>query len=398
MVITIGTMGATSAILYFASGSATTSSTSISSSSTTSSILTSSLTSSSSSGIPTPVAPYSSTYQSCISSVGYVYCVEGNQTYFAPLTDTGIGNWHVTTSYPLYAGSCVGYSGYIYCVDGEYGGNASDSVYFAKLSETGIGDWSQTTNYPFAEAYAPTCFTSTGSIYCIGGNTTTPGTGGSNLVYQATVSSSGVGPWQQDGVYGYSGTTPVAVLNGAGPYVNLGSGPSCVVASGDAYCVGGADCYETISGPGCVADRFAFYASVNDGIQAPPGRSASPSPWANTTEYPDQPTLDNDYQDVNDLSCVASSGYIYCVGGGSSDESSNSTFFASVSDTGIGSWNATTIYPVDVTSASCVTSDGYIYCINGIAVQPTTGEAIPASYYAPLSSAGIGDWLPTSDF
>ena len=357
---------------------------------------------SSASPLPPPVAPESSTYQSCVTDSGTVYCVEGNQTYFAQLSgSSGMGGWQATTSYPLDAGTCVAGSGYIYCVDGDDQGAASSSVYYAQLSSSGIGSWKETTSYPFPLDYGPSCVTSGGGIYCLGGNSTVPGTGGSDLVYYAPISSAGVGQWRQVGIYGYSGGVPVAVLNGPGPYVGLGSGPACVTSSGDAYCVGGALCYETIAGPGCVADRYSFYTVLGSGrgIQLPPGASAdSPSAWANATIYPDLASLDSSYQDVDNLSCVSASGYIYCVGGGPEGGGVNATYFAPLSGSGIGSWTATTDYPVGIASASCVTDSGYIYCINGVATLGPAGTAVPTSYYAPLSGSGIGPWLPTSDF
>jgi hypothetical protein len=387
MMIVITTTVATSAIINVSSGPAASSSSS------------SSVASSSSSVIPLPTAPESSTYQSCISDSNIVYCVEGNQTYYAPLSSSGIGNWRVTTSYPFESGTCVASGGYIYCIAGEEGGAPSDSVYFAQLSSSGIGRWTQTTSYPFALDYGPSCIASAGYVYCLGGNSTIAGTGGSDLVYYAPISSSGVGSWQQVGTYGYTQGVQVAVLNGPGPYVDLGSGPACVTSSGDAYCVGGAFCYATIAGPGCVADRFSYYAVLSSGIHAPPGQSpVAKSAWANTTSYPDQTSLDFAYQDVNSLSCVADSGYIYCVGGGPAGGGVNATYFAPLSSSGIGSWTATTDYPVGVASASCVTYSGYIYCINGIAALGPAGVEVPTTYYAPLSSSGIGAWLPTNDF
>jgi hypothetical protein len=389
------TLVSTSAIVHGIGGSSATATSSSSATTSTPS------TSSTASSLPPPTAPASSTYQSCVTDSSTVYCVEGNQTYFAQLSGPGIGGWQATTSYPFDAGTCVASGGYIYCVDGDDQGAASSSVYYAQLSGSGIGGWSQTTSYPFALDYGPSCVASGGDIYCLGGNSTVPGTGGSDLVYYAPVSGSGVGPWQEAGSYGYSGGVPVAVLNGPGPYVGLGSGPACVTSSGDAYCVGGAVCYETIAGPGCVADRHSFYTVLvsGGGVQLPPGQSSdSPSAWANATSYPDLTSLDSGYQDVNNLSCVADSGYIYCVGGGPEGGGVNATYFAPLSSSGIGSWTASTDYPVGIASASCVTYSGYIYCINGISALVPAGTAVPTSYCAPLSSSGIGAWLPTDDF
>lgn len=83
-------------------------------------------------------------------------------------------------------------------------------------------------------------------------------------------------------------------------------------------------------------------------------------------------------------SCVAPSGYIYCVGGEESDGSySNSVYYATASSTGVGSWKQAGIYP-DSVASTCVTSSGYLYCIGG-ADNSVNAEA-PNVYYTPLSS------------
>ncbi|MEM3661858.1 MAG: hypothetical protein QXG73_03450, partial [Candidatus Micrarchaeaceae archaeon] len=86
-------------------------------------------------------------------------------------------------------------------------------------------------------------------------------------------------------------------------------------------------------------------------------------------------------------------GYIYCVG---SSEVSPYTqvYYAPVSSTGIGTWTATTSYPVVMVDAGCSINNGYIYCVG-------TGEGGYAGtqvYYAPVSSTGIGTWTATTSY
>jgi hypothetical protein len=172
-----------------------------------------------------------------------------------------------------------------------------------------------------------------------------------------------------------------------------------VTSSGDAYCVGGAFCYPTIGGPGCVGDRFSFYTSIISAVLVPSVyTSPSTTAWTNTTLYPDLSSMDSGYQDVNNPSCVANSGYIYCVGGGALGNGVNATYFAQLTPSGIGNWTGTSVYPALVASASCVTYSSYIYCINGFPSNPNGDNPVSTSFYAPLSSSGIGRWLPANQF
>jgi hypothetical protein len=56
-------------------------------------------------------------------------------------------------------------------------------------------------------------------------------------------------------------------------------------------------------------------------------------------------------------------------------------------------WGATTSYPVNVTGQSCVTYSGYIYCVGGYIGQNPSDPV----YYAPISSAGVGTWVRSSN-
>jgi hypothetical protein len=141
-----------------------------------------------------------------------------------------------------------------------------------------------------------------------------------------------------------------------------------------------------------------------DGTQGPRPTGAvyyaplSPSggevgPWIGTSSYP-SPAIG--------LSCAASAGFIYCVGGANTVGTleSNASYYAPISSSGVGQWAATTSYPSTVDDESCVISGGFIYCVAGYtALGP---QAINATYYAPVSSAGIGAWMggtayPTAD-
>ena len=183
------------------------------------------------------VYPQNINGQSCVVYSNYVYCVGGTyndggddvaSSYYAPLSGNGtIGSWNSTTPYPIAIDTqyCVASSGYIYCVGGNNetdGTNAdatpSDSVWYATLSSSGIGTWSHSSAYP--NLFFPSCFASSGYIYCLGG--TDVNNNVVNTVYYAALSSTGVGAW--------TGTTA---------YPNKLDGQSCVISSGYIYCVGG---------------------------------------------------------------------------------------------------------------------------------------------------------------
>ena len=122
------------------------------------------------------------------------------------------------------------------------------------------------------------------------------------------------------------------------------------------YCVGGA--------PSPYTD--AYYAAVSSG-----GVGA----WTATTSYP-VAFYGND--------CLASNGYIYCVGGGAA----NYVYYAPISSSGIGAWAGTSNYPIiGMANNGCSLYGGYLYCVGANGASPYTQV-----YYAPVSSSGVGSW------
>jgi hypothetical protein len=163
---------------------------------------------------------------SCAASGTGIYCIggitssqnESSSVYFAPFSSSGVGQWTSATSYPVGVRqqSCVTSDSDLYCI----GGYADTAVYYAPLTSSGLGQWTGTTKYPFTVGVdQASCATLSGEIYCVGGYT---GPTISSDVYQATLSSSGVGQW-----------------NVATNYPSGVWSESCV-ASGGIYCVGGA--------------------------------------------------------------------------------------------------------------------------------------------------------------
>jgi hypothetical protein len=185
---------------------------------------------------PTTPYPIPVDSQSCVTSSGYIYCVGGwdeaagtnasralsNYVYYAPLSPSGIGDWTQTASYPsnTYFPSCYATDGYIYCIGGvDSNENYQSLDYYASLSATGVGSWIQTMAYPF-QGLGQGCATSSGYIYCVGGDQSS---GFTNAVYYATVSSGGIGAWVKAPNY------PDSVWT------------NCAILSSNMYCVGGLD-------------------------------------------------------------------------------------------------------------------------------------------------------------
>jgi hypothetical protein len=191
--------------------------------------------------------------QSCVSSSGYIYCVAGenetdgtsatlaltNSDWYAQLTPSGIGTWKQTTSYPPGAAfpACAASATDIYCVGGfDANGNGLNNVYYAPLSSSGVGQWTSTTPYPIKLA-VQYCAIGSDSMICVGG-VPNFNDSASAAVYSASISGSGVGPWQQDANY------PIGIET------------ICTLASGNLYCTGG------FSSNSDIWSDFTFYASV----------------------------------------------------------------------------------------------------------------------------------------
>jgi len=178
--------------------------------------------------------------QSCVTSSGYIYCIAGNNetggeyeevvptssVWYAPISDSGIGTWSRTTSYPAddYFPDCFAAGGYVYCIGGaDSNGNSLTTSYYAPLTASGVGSWTSTASYPVA-ASGQACAISSGEIYCIGGETAGGNTPSfTNGVYYAPISSGGIGTWKQSPNYPDSALT------------------DCAITTGYLYCVGGLD-------------------------------------------------------------------------------------------------------------------------------------------------------------
>src|SRR5437016_5610813 len=224
-------------------------------------------------------------FPSCVMSSGFVYCIAGdnsssltNAVYFAPLLPAGgAGSWSSSTSYPLrlQSQSCVTSSGYVYCIGGDtHGGlaNSTSAVYFAPLSSNGVGSWSPSTRYPTNIA-GQSCVVDSGFVYCIAGENTTALPGGgvqgtiNSAVYFAPLSSSGVGSWSPTTSY------PTVIYT-----------QSCALDSGFVYCIGGNNGSGVPSG---TSSNGVFFASTSPNTTS---TSISCSPSSVAVNQPTQCT------------------------------------------------------------------------------------------------------------
>jgi hypothetical protein len=230
----------------------------------------------------------------------------------------------------------------------------SSGVSSSTSGSPALNPWTPGADYPTNATGS--CVTSGGYVYCVGG--------GTDAAYYAAISSSGVETWTATTSY------PTDI-----------TGQSCVASSAYIYCVSGIDGTQ-----GPRPTSAVYYAPLSN--------SGGIGEWTKTTDYP---------AGVIALSCAESGGYVYCVGGAATVGAleSNATYFAPLSSTGLGTWEATTSYPSTIDDESCAASGGFIYCIAGYtALGP---RAVNTTYYAPVSSSGIGAWtagtsFPTSDY
>jgi hypothetical protein len=273
----------------------------------------------------------------------------GGATMTGSSPDGALGPWALTADYPLAANNCAGTSpnlycaqqtcvtssGYVYCIGGQ-----STSTYYSQLSSAGLGPWSRATDYPMP-VDEESCVVNSNYIYCVGGRV--GGADGGTLkftsdVYFAPLLSPGIGTW--------TASTPFPHFVGA----------QCMADSGYIYC-------DSPSG--------AYYAPISaSGVGA----------WVPTTAPP-----------TATAGCSAIGGYAYCFGGGNCPPSGPSSdcyspsYFAPLTSSGIGPWQTTTELPTAV-FAKYVTAGSHIYYLS-----------IPA-FVASVSADGIGPWQTTTNY
>jgi hypothetical protein len=293
-----------------------------------------------------------------------------------------LGQWTSTTSYPadISSQSCVAPGSYIYCVgdQSEAGAPGSTVTDYAPISSAGgLGSWTSTST-PLSSSQlplsSPQCVSWEGYIYCLSG---------SSAIF-APLSSSGVGAWTST-----TSLPTVTVTTPQGNFTGTTQVDSCVVYGGYIYCT---TAVSSFAGNRPAAPVYSASLS-SSGIGA----------WTATTSYP---------LAVQYLSCAASDGYIYCVGGQLIQFDGEtvipniaSVYFAQVLPSGaLGAWTSTTSYPTIISNQSCaIAGGGVLYCVDGLA---STGSATPGNgdknsvYFAQLGAQGglSSGWVASTDY
>jgi hypothetical protein len=304
---------------------------------------------------PTNCYPTVIDSQSCPTSGGYIYCVGGfdsvgptSSVYFAPVTSSGVGAWKSTTAYPTPVGgeSCDIAGGYLYCVGGITSSGAAGDAYtneafLAPVNSTGVGEWHTTIGYP-TYIYDQSCAISGGYIYCVGGNnrirdSATSALAVSDAVFYAPISTGGIGGW-------------VETTN----YPLFDESVSCGASGGFLYCVGGFTVNRTVDSSGTT-----YVPGITGAVYFAPVTADGVGAWSSTTSYPTA---------IYAQTCDFSGGSYYCVGGDTNavgESATSAVYYAPVSSTGVGTWASTTAYPANMQSLTCSASGGFIYCVGG---------------------------------
>jgi N-acetylneuraminic acid mutarotase len=276
--------------------------------------------------------------------------------------------WLRAAAYPLQLNGeyavgtqqCVNSTTYITCIGGTDANSAPrNEVFYAQLTPN-ITVWNQGSNSYPQNIDSQSCVASSGYVYCVGGQYDDNGDDLASSYFAPLDSNGSIGSWNQTSTY------PIPVDT-----------QSCVAWSSSIYCIGGYN--ET---DGNYAD-----SSLSNSVYHASLSSEGIGSWLESTAYPSSVYLPV---------CVASSGYVYCVGGSDSNgDPVTSVYYTSISSTGVGSWTATTEYPAALSGQSCVITMGYIYCVGGEASGNSYSNAV---YYATISNNGIGSWKQAKNY
>jgi hypothetical protein len=274
-----------------------------------------------------------------------------------------LGPWVSTPDYPLAANSCAGTAPNLYCAeqtcvaDSAYVyclGGASTSTYSNSPSSTGLRPWRSGADYPVPIQQTSCVVGAVGApeyLYCVGGRVRGADGGAGHAtadVYYAILSETGaIGPW-----------------TAANPFPHATLDPQCMfAANNNIYCIS--------RNPDDVTRTDAYFASLST------GRLGA---WAPTAGPP-----------TGTAACAAVGGFVYCFGGGNCAPSgprsdcNSPSYFAPLTETGIGAWKATTELPTAV-SATYAAAGSYIYYLS----TPV--------FFASVSAEGIGPWQTTTNY
>ena len=279
-------------------------------------------------------------------------------------TQATITSWQSGPPYSegkIEVGASGAYNGILYYIGGQIhpGGAYTNGVYFSSIHLVNtLGPWTKSPHpYPGAKGiWALQCPPYNGFVYCIGGNQVPGGT--TNSVYFASITSSGLGPWQTTSTY------PIHIRF-----------ESCVPVSGFMYCVGG-------SPSGNKATRAVYFAPIlgHGGLGT----------WSSTTAYPVSAWTH----------CVAYLGYLFCETDYNGTAITNVTYYASISSAGVETWHKGPDYPIAMEKMQCVQITGVMYCVGGgNGLGGLDGNrAVDSVYSIVISPAGFSGWVRQTNY
>ncbi len=107
--------------------------------------------------------------------------------------------------------------------------------------------------------------------------------------------------------------------------------------------------------------------------------------WTGTSSYPIP---------FSGGACTSTGSTVYCIGNSQIFANiSEKAYYAPITPGGIGTWAATTNYPVPFSSGSCSTYNSYIYCIG-----TTSSQYSNEVFYAQILPTGLGPWKQTTNY
>jgi N-acetylneuraminic acid mutarotase len=308
-------------------------------------------------------------YFGAIADNGYVYIMGGynnsngylNDVQVAQINNGGPGTlsgWTSTTSFStgIYNPVSVAYNGYLYVMGGstyQTSGSFLNSVQYAPINANGtIGSWNITSGFNTGRTdFGGVAYN--GYVYVFGGSNGTE----LNDVQYAPINANGtIGAW--------AATTSFPTARSA-----FGS----VVYNGYLYILGG---------------YVASGSYLNDVQYAPINANGTIGAWAATTSF-------NTAR--YHLISVAYNGYLYVMGGVSTN-GFNDVQYAPINANGtIGTWAATTSFNQPTWSFGTVAYNGYLYMMGGY--DGSTSGQVATVAYAPINTDGtIGGWVTITSF
>ncbi len=321
---------------------------------------------------------------------GYMYILAGgrstssflNDVQYAPINADGtLGTWQATTSFATarQGAPAITYDGYMYIMGGKTSGGVENDVQYAPINADGtLGTWQATTSFATARQDFESAARN-GFVYIIAGDSDS-----TNLrsdVQYAPINADGtLGTWQATtslsiGIQEFSAT----VYNGY-LYILGGEDNNDVLRNSVQYAQINANgtigaWQSTTNLPAARQDfsstayngyLYMFGGVLGSGAITNDVRYAKIDPAGATTTFGTTSQIGA----VRALPCsVAYNGYIYVIGGSTSDSGSNNTttvYRATINADGtIGTYGTVTALPQAKGSAGCTVANGYLYVVGG---------------------------------